>query len=103
MVNNFSVDWVGLYVNWANNSLIIILGKLPTYKNPTYKKPYLPDSTYKNPVLINVVIFSDVVLVSKSHGSKGEKINVIPYYDRYYLQNCKAITFRNITNDTKYK
>ena len=34
MVNNFSVDWVGLYVNWANNSLIIILGKLPTLTLP---------------------------------------------------------------------
>ena len=24
-------------------------------------------------------------------------------YDRYYLQNCKAITFEKITNHTKYK
>ena len=24
-------------------------------------------------------------------------------YDRYYLQNCKAITFRKITNHAKYK
>ena len=31
MVNNFSVDWVGLYVNWANISLFIILGKFPNF------------------------------------------------------------------------
>ena len=24
-------------------------------------------------------------------------------YDRYYLQNCKAITFRKTTNHAKYK
>ena len=29
MVNYFSVDYIGLYINWANTSLFIILGKLP--------------------------------------------------------------------------
>ena len=28
--NNFSVNQVGLHINWANTSLFIILGKLPT-------------------------------------------------------------------------
>ena len=26
----FLVGWVGLYTNWANTSLFIILGKIPT-------------------------------------------------------------------------
>ena len=30
MVNNFSDDEVGLYINWANTSFIVIVGKLPT-------------------------------------------------------------------------
>ena len=28
--NNFAVNQVGLYINWANTSLFFILGKLPT-------------------------------------------------------------------------
>ena len=32
MVNNFSVDLIGLYKNWANTSLFIILGKFLGYK-----------------------------------------------------------------------
>ena len=51
MVNNFSVDYIGLCINWANTSLFIILGKLP-----------------------------DVILVSNYHGCKEEVINLIPHY-----------------------
>ena len=29
MINNFSVYEVGLYINWANTSLFITLGKFP--------------------------------------------------------------------------
>ena len=48
--------------------------------------------------------FSDVVLVSNYHGCKGETIkkNTL-LYDRYYLQNCKAIPFEKNANHTKYK
>ena len=34
MVTNFLVDYVDLYINWANNSLFIIFGKLPTLNLP---------------------------------------------------------------------
>ena len=43
MVNIILVDYVGLYINWANNSLFIILAKLAPF--------------------IKVAIFSDVTLV----------------------------------------
>ena len=33
---------------------------------------------------------------------EGNKLN-ITLSDRYYLQNCKAITFRKNINHTKYK
>ena len=33
---------------------------------------------------------------------RGNKLNTT-LFDGYYLQNCKAITFRKIVNDTKYK
>ena len=33
---------------------------------------------------------------------RSNKINAI-LYDKYYLQNCKAITFEKIANYTKYK
>ena len=61
-VNNFSVDWVGLYINWANTSLFIIHGKFPTLNLATYKKP----------PFIKVAIISDVILVSNFHGYKGK-------------------------------
>ena len=32
--NNFSVGYAGLYINWANTSLFIIPGTLPTLKLP---------------------------------------------------------------------
>ena len=43
--------------------------------------------------------FSDVILLSNYHGCKGEvKKLSTTLYDTYYSQNCKAITFRKITN-----
>ena len=63
MVNNFSFDWEGLYRNWANTSLFIIL-----------------ESTCKKSPFIKVAIFSDVILVSNYHGCKVEAINLIPHY-----------------------
>ena len=69
MVNNFSVDLVGLYINWDKTSLFIIHGKLPTLK-----------STYKKPPFIRVAFFSDVILVPNYHGCKEEIINLIPHY-----------------------
>ena len=41
MVNNFSVDYVGLSINWANTSLFIILGKRPTLNLPIKSHPSL--------------------------------------------------------------
>ena len=66
MVNNFSVDWVGLYINWANTFLFIILDKLLTLNLPI--KSHL-----------KVAIFSDVILVSNYHGCRGEVLNFIPH------------------------
>ena len=41
---------------------------------------------------------------SSYHGCKGDTIKLILHYnDRYYLQNCKAITFEKIANHTKYE
>ena len=48
---------------------------------------------------MKVAIFPDVVLVLQR---RSNKINTI-LYDRYYLQNCKAITFGKIANHAKYK
>ena len=41
VVNTFSVDWVGLYINWANASSLIILGTRPTFNLPIKKQPSL--------------------------------------------------------------
>ena len=62
------------------------------------------ETTYKKPPFIKIAILYDLVLVSNYHGCKGEdnKINTI-LYDRYYLQSCKAITFKKIANHTTYK
>ena len=36
--------------------------------------------------------------------AKEKQYNLITtLFDRYYSQNCKAITYRKITNHTKYK
>ena len=94
MVNNLSVDQVGLYINWANTSLFIILGKLPTLNLPIKSHPSLRQ-----------LFFSDVGNFSVKLPwlqRRGNKHNTT-LFDRYYSQNCKAISFRKITNDTKYK
>ena len=62
------------------------------------------ESTYKKPPFINVAIFfwgNFSVKLSWSQ-RRGNKLNTT-LYDRWYLQNCKAITFRKIANNTKYK
>ena len=41
VVNKFSVDWVGLYINWANATSLIILGKLLTFNLPIKNHPSL--------------------------------------------------------------
>ena len=69
MVNNFSVDKVGSYINWDNNCLFIILGKLPTLNLPIKSHP-----SFK------FAIFSNVILVPNYYGCKGEAINLIPRY-----------------------
>ena len=62
------------------------------------------ESTYEKPPFIKVAISSDVILVSNYHACKEEVVNFnITLFDRYYLQNCKAIAFRKITNHTKCK
>ena len=53
MVNSFSVDYVGLYVNYTNISLFTILGKISNLA-----------STYESSPFVEVAIFSDVMLVS---------------------------------------
>ena len=69
MVNNFSVDHVGLNINWANTSLCIIFNKLPTLNLPIKSYPSL-----------RWLFFSNVILVSNYHGYKEESINIIPQY-----------------------
>ena len=69
MVNNFSVDLVGLYINWANTSLCIIPGELPTLNLPTKSYPSL-----------RWLSFSDVILVLNYRGCKEDTINLIPQY-----------------------
>ena len=64
MVNNFSVDYIGLCINWASTSLFIIFGKLSTLNLPIKSHP-----SFK------VAIFSDVILVSNYHGCKEEVTN----------------------------
>ena len=91
MVNNFSVYQVGLYINWTNTFLFIILGKLPTLNLPIKSHPLLKQ------------LFSGVFLVSNYHGCKRDNIINNKPIDKYYSQNCKAITFRKITNLIKYE
>ena len=59
---------------------------------------YQLESTYKKAPFIHGGIFSDVILVSNYHGCKEEVANKLntTLFDRHYLQNCKAITFRKI-------
>ena len=69
MVNNFAVDQIRLYITWANTSLFIIFGILPTLNLPIKNHPFLRQ------------LFSfDEILVSNDHGCKREVINLIPHY-----------------------
>ena len=90
-MNNFSVDYAGLYLNWANTSLFIIPGTLPTLKLPIKSHP---SSSY-----FSLCSFSIKLSWLQR---RSNKINTI-LYDRYYLQNYKAITIKKIGNFTKYK
>ena len=69
LVNNFSVDYSGLYVNYANTTLFISFLIHSNF-----------ESAYKKPPFNKVAIFSDVILVSNHYGCKGETIKFIPYY-----------------------
>ena len=66
MVNNFSVDQAGSYINRANNYLFII--------------PFIYLYTSKKPPFLKFAIFSDVILVPNYRGCKGNAINLIPHY-----------------------
>ena len=55
MVNIFSVDEVGLCIIWANTSLFIILGKLPTLNLPIKSHPSLK---LVSPIFYRIFIFS---------------------------------------------
>ena len=69
MVHNFSVNFLGLYINWANTSLFIILGKFLTLNLPK-----------KKPTFIKVAaILSDTILVSNYYGCKGKAISLVPH------------------------
>ena len=82
MVNNFSVDKVSLYINWANIYLFIILDKLQT---------------------LNLPIFSDEILVSNYHSCKGETIYLIPHfmidviYKTVKLSHLEKLKIDNLT------
>ena len=60
---------MGLYINWANASFCIILGKPPTFNLPIKNHPSL-----------RWLFFSDVTLVLNYHGCKEEAINLLPHY-----------------------
>ena len=66
----FSVDQVGLYINWANTSLFIILGKLPTLNLPIKSHPSLMQP------LFLMEFQCQVIMVAK----KRYLINLIPHY-----------------------
>ena len=91
-INNFSVDYAGLYINWANTSLFIIPGTPPTLKLPIKRHP-------SSRQLFFWCIFSIKLPWLQSRSNE----NNIILFDRYYLQNCKAIIFEKIGNHKKYK
>ena len=66
-INNFSVDYAGLYINWANTSLFIIQGTLPALKIPIKSHPSSRQ-----------LFFSDAVSVSNYHGCIGEALKSMP-------------------------
>ena len=55
------------------------------------------ESTYKKPPSIKVVYFSDVILVSKYHGCKGEAVKLMPSY----MTDVVYKTVK-VTNHAKY-
>ena len=67
-MNNFSVDYADLYINWANTSLFVIPGTLPTLNLHLKSQP-----------LSRKLFFSDAVLASNYYGFKGEATKLIPY------------------------
>ena len=79
MVNNFVVDQIRLYINWANTSLFIIFGILPTLNLPIKNHPFLR-------------YFRNFSVKLSWLQKRGNKLNTT-LYDRYYLQNCKAMIF----------
>ena len=92
-INNFSVDYAGLYINWANTSLFIIPGTFSTLKLPI-----------KNHPSSRQLFFSDIVLVLNYHGCQGEATKLIPYYmiDIIY-KTVKPSHLKKIANHRKCK
>ena len=82
-VNNFSVDYTCLYINWANTPLCIIPGYTFNF-----------ETTCKKARLIKVAIFfwCSVSINLPWFQRRSNKINTILY-----------IAFENIANHTKYK
>ena len=68
-MNNVSVYYAGLYINWAKTSLFIICGIVPTSNLPIKYHP-----------LSRKLLFSDADLVSNYHGCKVEATKLTPYY-----------------------
>ena len=66
-IYNFSVNYVDLYVNWANTFLFTIPRTLAALKLPI-----------KSHSSSRQLFFSDVVLVSNHHSCKGEATKLIP-------------------------
>ena len=95
MVNNFPVDQVSLYINWANTSLGIILNKLLTLNLPIKSYPSLS-------IKVAMFFWFNFSVKLQWLQRRGNKLNTT-IFDRYYSQTCKAITFRKITNHTKHK
>ena len=73
MVNNFSVDQVGLCIYWANNSLFIILGKLPALNLPIKSHP-----SFRQLFFLMHSNFSVKLLWLQSY--KEQAISLIPRY-----------------------
>ena len=65
MANNFSVDYLGSYINWANNYVFIILGKLPTLNLPIKSHPSLK--------LVSAIFYQIFVFSPNDSPSKSMK------------------------------
>ena len=86
-VNNFSVDYAGLYKNWDNTSLFIIPGTLPTLK--------LPIKIHSSSRQLFFWCSFSIRLSWLQRRNK--KINTI-LYDRCYLHLKKLQIIQNIQN-----